>query len=241
MIAAPAIDIREGRCVQLVGGDPAAERVSLPDPLAVARHWWDIGFRALHVVDLDAAFGDGDNLAVVIDVLSETDATTQVGGGIREDGVADRLLAGGADRIVVGTRAVDEPDWLAQLADRYPGRIMVAADVRGQHVLRRGWTEEAGLELAEFLARLRELPLAGILCTDVAREGRMEGIDLATAERRIVAAHRPVWISGGITTLEELRALRMFGAAGAVLGMALYTGKLDARAVADEFGGGANQ
>ncbi|MBI4539354.1 MAG: 1-(5-phosphoribosyl)-5-((5-phosphoribosylamino)methylideneamino)imidazole-4-carboxamide isomerase [Gemmatimonadetes bacterium] len=237
MIAAPAVDIRGGRCVQLVGGDPAAERVNLPDPVAVARHWWDLGFRTLHVVDLDAALGSGDNRALVAEVLAATPATTQAGGGIRDDETAEHTLAVGATRIVVGTRAVDELEWLVRLATRHPGRVIVAADVRDRRVLRRGWTETSALDLATFLAALCDLPIAGILCTDVAREGRMGGIDLGAAEPIIAAAPAPVWISGGIRTLEELRALRAAGAAGAVLGMALYTGTLDARAVAEEFGG----
>lgn len=236
MIAAPAVDVREGRCVQLVGGDPARERVSLPDAAAVARQWWELGFRTLHVVDLDAALGVGENRAVVAEVLAVTPATTQVGGGIRDDEAAGALMAAGADRIVVGTRALDDPAWLEALAARHPGRIMVAADVRNGRMLRRGWTEESGADIGSFLARLAGLPIAGILCTDVAREGRMDGIDLAAAERMILAASAPVWISGGIRRLEELQALRVAGAAGAVLGMALYTGALDARAVAEEFG-----
>lgn len=237
MIVAPAVDVRGGRCVQLLGGDPAAERVSLPDPVQVARCWWALGFRALHVVDLDAALGSGDNRAVVESVLCATPATTQVGGGIRDDDAADRLVAAGAHRVIAGTRAVDDPEWLARLAARYAGRVMVAADVRDGRVLRRGWVEAAELDLASFLARLDGIPLAGILCTDVAREGRMEGIDLAGAERIIAEAPAPVWIAGGIHTLDELRALRAAGAAGAVLGMALYTAALDAHAVAEEFGG----
>lgn len=237
MIAVPALDLRGGRCVQLVGGDPAAERIRLPDPVQVARCWWALGFRGLHVVDLDAALGSGDNRAVVESVLCATAAATQVGGGVRDDGAADRILAAGAHRVIVGTRAVDDAEWLAGLAARHPRRVLVAADVRNGRVLRRGWTEEAELDIASFLARLDGLPLAGILCTDVAREGRVEGIDLARAERVIAQAPAPVWIAGGIHTLDELRALRTAGAAGAVLGMALYTGALDPRPVAEEFGG----
>lgn len=237
MIAVPAVDVKGGRCVQLVGGDPTAQRVSLPDPVEVARRWWALGFQALHVVDLDAALGSGDNRALVESVLCATRAVTQVGGGVRDDAAADRLLAAGAHRVIAGTRAVDDPAWLARLAARHPGRVMVAADVRDGRVLRRGWTEAAELDIASFLARLDGLPLAGIVCTDVAREGRLAGVDLAVAQRIIARAPAPVWISGGIHTVDELRALRAAGAAGAVLGMALYTGALDAHAVAEEFGG----
>lgn len=236
MIAAPAVDLRGGRCVQLVGGRPEEERISLPDPLAVARDWWEKGFGTLHVVDLDAALGHGDNLALVEALCSATPATVQVGGGIRDDAAAARVLAAGADRAVVGTRAVDDRDWLEALAQRHPGRIMVAADIRDGVVLRKGWTEASTLGILDFVSGLASLPLAGILCTDVAREGKVQGIDLAGAAAVIEASVHPVWISGGVSDMQDLTNLNEAGAAGAVLGMALYTGALDAAAVALEYG-----
>ena len=237
MIAAPAVDLRGGRCVQLVGGRPEEERVSLPHPVEVARRWWSVGFRALHVVDLDAALGTGANAAVVRRLLGSTPARTQVGGGLRDEAGVDAALAAGADRVVVGTRAVGDPAWLEALALARPGRIVVAADVRDRRVLVKGWTETALLSIDELLERVRGLPLAGVLCTDVAREGRVQGIDVGEAERVVRRAAHPVWISGGIRSVDDLRALEEAGAAGAVLGMALYTGALDAAEVAEAYGG----
>ncbi|MDT8341069.1 MAG: 1-(5-phosphoribosyl)-5-[(5-phosphoribosylamino)methylideneamino] imidazole-4-carboxamide isomerase [Longimicrobiales bacterium] len=237
MIAVPAVDLRGGRCVQLVGGRPEDERVSLPDPPAVARAWWERGFGALHVVDLDAALGTGHNRAVIADVASASPADTQVGGGVRDEAAVAALLALGVSRVVVGTRAVDDPAWLAETARRHPGRLTVAADVRDGVVLRKGWTEGTGLRLDDLLATLADLPLAGVLCTDVGREGQMEGIDRAAVARALAASPHPMWISGGVTTLEELEYLAGAGAAGVVLGMALYTGRLDAVAVARRWGG----
>jgi phosphoribosylformimino-5-aminoimidazole carboxamide ribotide isomerase len=236
MIVAPAVDLKGGRCVQLVGGRPEDERVSIPDPVAVAKRWWQLGFEALHVVDLDAAMGTGENGQVVRDVLVATPAQTQVGGGLRERFDVEAILRAGADRVVIGTRAVDDAGWLRHLAFALPGRLLVAADVRGAHVLRKGWTEESILTLEALLARLEELPLAGVLCTDVAREGRMEGIDAERAARAVAACDHPMWISGGVTSMRDLETLEAAGAAGAVLGMALYTGKLDAAEVARRFG-----
>ncbi len=236
MIAAPAVDLRGGRCVQLVGGRPEDERISLPDPLAVARDWWEKGFQTLHVVDLDAALGHGDNLALVEALCTATPATVQVGGGVRDDAAAERVLSAGADRVVVGTRAVDDPAWLEALALRHPGRIMVAADIRDGLVLRKGWTEASGLGILDFVAGLASLPLAGILCTDVAREGKVQGIDLEGAVAVIRGSAHPLWISGGVSTMKDLTNLNEAGAAGVVLGMALYTGALDAAAVALEYG-----
>lgn len=237
MIATPAVDLRGGRCVQLVGGRPEDERVSLPDPVAVARDWWERGFSALHIVDLDAALGQGDNRDVIAAVASATPAETQVGGGVRDAGAIDAVLSLGAARAVVGTRAVDDPAWLTAAARRFPGRITVAADVRDGMVLRKGWTEGTGLALEDFLATLADFPLAGVLCTDVGREGRMEGIHRPSVARALVASPHPMWISGGVTTLDELEFLADAGAAGVVLGMALYTGTLDADAVARRWGG----
>lgn len=237
MIAAPAVDLRGGRCVQLVGGRPEDERISLPNPDSVAREWWEQGFSCLHVVDLDAALGSGHNRAVIGRVVAGSPAEAQVGGGIRdEDGVA-ALLEIGVSRVVVGTRAVDDPEWLARVSARFPGRITVAADIRDGVVLRKGWTEAAGVGLEAFLDGLAPLPLAGILCTDVGREGRMEGIDRIEVARALERSPHPMWISGGVTTLDELDFLADVGAAGVVLGMALYRGVLDAEAVAGRYGG----
>ncbi len=235
--AVPAVDLKGGRCVQLVGGRPDDERVSLPDPVAVARGWRERGFGVLHVVDLDAALGSGSNLDLVRAIAREAPGELQVGGGVRDEALAAELLDAGVDRVVVGTRAIDDPDWLAALAGRHPGRIVVAADIRDGEVLRRGWTEGSGLRILEVLDALAELPLAGILCTDVGREGRVEGIDRSGVLEVLRGTAHPVWISGGVTTMDELRFLRSEGAAGAVLGMALYTGSLDAEAVAHAFGG----
>lgn len=237
MIAAPAVDLRGGRCVQLVGGQPEEERVSLPDPVAQAERWHDRGFGTLHVVDLDAALGSGDNLDIILRIAAATPAEKQVGGGIRDEERAATLLDAGIDRIVIGTRAVDDPDWLAALAEAWPGRVMIALDTRDGRILRKGWTEDSGLLLADYLPGLAELPLGGILATDVGREGRLEGIDREAVGETISLSPHPVWASGGVTTMEELQYLDESGAAGAVLGMALYTETLEPGEVAARWGG----
>jgi phosphoribosylformimino-5-aminoimidazole carboxamide ribotide isomerase len=237
MIAAPAVDLKGGRCVQLVGGRPDDVAVSLPDPIAAAERWYGAGFGTLHVVDLDAALGLGDNLGVILDLIQATPATTQVGGGIRTDERAEILLDAGAARIVVGTRGLDDPTWLAGLARAYPGRVMVALDTKDGRILRRGWTEESPLEIATALPALAGLPLAGILSTNVAREGRLQGIDREACREVIELSPHPVWASGGVTTMDELAYLAQAGSAGVVLGMALYTDTLNATDVAARWGG----
>jgi phosphoribosylformimino-5-aminoimidazole carboxamide ribotide isomerase len=241
VIAAPAVDLKDGRCVQLVGGRPESERVSLPDPVAVALDWVARGFGTLHVVDLDAALGSGSNEGVIGRIVSQTPAVLQVGGGIRDDERADALLGAGVARIVVGTRALDDPEWLAALAGRWPGRVILALDTRDGFVLRKGWTEATALHVDEYLAGLAEWPLAGILSTDVGREGRLSGIDRDACRRLVEASERPMWISGGITTLEEIAYLADAGAAGVVLGMAVYTGAVDVDEVAARWGSEPNR
>ena len=236
MIATPAVDIRGGRCVQLVGGRPEDERVSLPDPVVEAERWLTSGFESLHGIDLDAALGDGDNLDVISEIAAATAADVQVGGGVRSDERAELLLGAGADRIIVGTRGVDDPEWLGRLAARHRDRIVLALDMRDGEVLRKGWTESTGVDIGSFLPTVAELPLAGILSTDVGREGRLEGIDRETVARVLASSPHPVWVSGGITTIAELEYLDAAGAAGVVLGMALYTETLNHNEVAARWG-----
>ncbi|MES2522810.1 MAG: 1-(5-phosphoribosyl)-5-[(5-phosphoribosylamino)methylideneamino] imidazole-4-carboxamide isomerase [Gemmatimonadota bacterium] len=236
MIAIPAVDLREGNCVQLVGGDYAEERVRLDDPYSVAREWARVGLTRLHIVDLDAATGRGDNAGVIRDILRDSNVPVQVGGGVREESRIERLLDDGATYVVVGTRAVEDEDWRVEMANRFPGQLIVAADVRERLVVTRGWAETSRLNVIDFMEELNRLPLAGVLVTAVHLEGRMEGTDLPLMEEVAEASAWPVYASGGVTSLDDMRALEHRGLAGAVLGMALYTGVLDPRRLAEEFG-----
>ena len=235
MIAIPAVDLRDGKCVQLVGGEYATERVRLDDPLGVAREWARIGFQRLHLVDLDAATNRGSNRDVVREIVRDDVLDVQVGGGVRDADAVESLLGEGAARIVVGTRALEHPDWLDEMAHRFPAELVVAADVRQRRVVTRGWRHDTGRNVLDVVEELNALPLAGILVTAVHKEGRLEGTDLFLMEDVAEAAQFPVYASGGITTMHELRSLEERGVAGAVIGMALYTGALDPRAVAGEF------
>jgi phosphoribosylformimino-5-aminoimidazole carboxamide ribotide isomerase len=235
MIAIPAVDLREGACVQLVGGEYSQERVRRNDPVEVAREWTQHGFQRLHVVDLDAATGRGSNAGIIRRILSDCDGAVQVGGGIREGDRLDELLDEGAEWVVVGTRAIEEPDWLAGIAEANPGRIIVAADVRERRVLTRGWKKASPHHIDDVVDELNDLPLGGLLVTAVHREGQLQGTDLPLMESVAEASRFPLFASGGVTTMDDLRALAHRGAAGAVIGMALYTGALDPRAVAEEF------
>jgi len=235
VIAIPAVDLRDGQCVQLVGGSYEQERVRLPDPVQVAQSWAGMGFRRLHVVDLDAATGRSSNADAVRALLSRSRMEIQVGGGIRSEAQIGEWLGAGARSVVIGTRALKDSAWLAAMAKRYPSRLIVAADVRGRDVQALGWQESLGVEIDAVIAALNELPLAAVLVTAVHKEGQMAGTDLALMAEVARSCRHPVHASGGITRPAELRSLAQVGVAGAVLGMALYTGALDGRAIAQEF------
>ena len=238
MIVIPAVDVREGACVQLVGGSYAHEQVRLPDPIEAARRWAREGFRHLHVVDLDAATDRGSNAAVIMAVIVEATRLgleVQAGGGVRDDATVARLFEAGAERVVVGTRAAEDPDWLVRLAQRHPESIVAAADTRERRVVARGWQNTLAHDVVETVRRIGALPLAGILVTAVHKEGRLQGTDLPLMREVAAATRTPVIASGGITTIKDLRSLAGCGIAGAVIGMALYTGALDPRATVKEF------
>jgi phosphoribosylformimino-5-aminoimidazole carboxamide ribotide isomerase len=236
MIANPAVDLRDGACVQLVGGSYAEERVRLGNPIDVVRSWEHYGFQRLHLVDLDAATGRGSNFPLIRDILADASVPVQVGGGVRTDERVEELLAAGASRVIVGTRALEEHDWLTELAHRHPGEILVACDVRERHVTTRGWAHTLPVDILDVVEELNGLPLAGLLVTAVHREGQLRGTDLPLMEDVAEASAFPVYASGGVTSVADLRALEHRGIAGAVIGMALYTGALDPVVLAGEFG-----
>ena len=235
MIAIPAVDLRAGACVQLVGGSYEQERVRLDDPLGVTRTWAGHGFRRLHLVDLDAATRRGSNEDVVRDILAERTMDVQVGGGVRSGETIERLLADGARCVVVGTRALEEMDWLAEMTSLFPNELIVAADVRDRRLVTRGWARTLPRDILDAVAELNALPLGGLLVTAVHKEGQLGGTDLPLMEDVAELSEAPVIASGGITTMDDLRALADRGIAATVIGMALYTGALDPRIVADEF------
>ena len=226
MIVYAAIDLRGGRVVQLVGGRPDRERLSLPDAIGVARDFVARGFPALHVVDLDGALQEGSNGEQVAAIIDAVDVPVQVGGGVRDRAALSKWLAAGADKVIVGTRAIEDPDWLADVAGEFPGRLLVAADIRDGVVVSHGWTRSSGLTASAFLAAASRLPLAGLLVTDVGREGRLAGIDARLFADLAEESTVPIVAAGGIGSPRDLRLLDATGVAGAVVGTALYTGAI---------------
>jgi len=235
MIAIPAVDLRDGACVQLVGGSYDHERVRISDPVAVAHSWTAMGFERLHVVDLDAATGAGSNDGVVRDILGTVPAHVSVGGGIRSSDRVAELLALGAAYVVIGTRALEDPDWLAEQAARFPGRLIVAADVRGGRLATQGWRHSLDRDVLTVIRALGVLPLAGVLVTAVDVEGTLRGPALDLVSRAVEASSAPVIASGGVGTMDDLRALERTGASAVVIGMALYSGAIDPLSLIGEF------
>jgi phosphoribosylformimino-5-aminoimidazole carboxamide ribotide isomerase len=235
VLVIPAVDLRDGKCVQLVGGSYQDERVRFDNPLEIAHGWVRLGFQRLHVVDLDAATGRGRNTEIVHEILHDVDADIQVGGGVRQGEEIERLLGAGAAWVVVGTRALEEPSWLEGMAEAFPGQLIVAADVQRRRIVTRGWSQLLARDVLSVIEELNELPLAGVLVTAVHREGRLAGTDLFLMEDVAERSAHPVIASGGIATMNDLRQLVECGVSGAVIGMALYTGALDPRVLIEEF------
>jgi phosphoribosylformimino-5-aminoimidazole carboxamide ribotide isomerase len=235
MIAIPAIDIREGACVQLVGGSYDAEQLRLDDPVGIARRFEYDGFRRVHMVDLDAATDRGDNTETIRGMLRATVMEAQVGGGVRDEAAIESLLRDGAQRVVLGTRAVENPNWLTDMTEVFPGVLIVAADVRERRVVSRGWARMSDRYVLDLIRELNDLPLAGVIVTAVHKEGLMAGTDLRLMEEVVEESEHPVCASGGIGTIGDLRALEDTGVTSVVIGMALYTGAIDPRAIAEEF------
>lgn len=235
MIVIPAVDLRDAFCVQLVGGSFDKEMVRLDDPVGVARKWEADGFGCVHVVDLDAAMRRGSNAEVVSSIIRSVACDVQVGGGIRDESQIEDLLREGVTRVVVGTRAIEDRSWLSDIAYRFPGTIVVAADTRERNVVTRGWTRTVSRNVIDLVEELNDLPLAGVLVTAVHREGQLQGPDIRLMEDVVQASDHPIQSSGGIRGMNDLHDLAEEGVAAVIVGMAIYTGALDPRAAAEEF------
>ena len=220
----PAVDMQDGEVVQLVGGERGTGR-RYGDPVRAARQWVDRGAETLHLVDLDGAFeGERANVEAIESVLEAVDVDVQLGGGIRTAGDATDLLERGVDRVILGTAAIENPAIVEDISDEYPEGMIVSLDAKDGEVVVSGWTEGTGLDPAEAAARYEELGAAAILFTDVDVEGQLGGVRTEQVRRVVEAVDVPVVASGGVATLEDVRALRATGAAAIVVGTALYEG-----------------
>lgn len=232
----PAIDIRGGRCVRLRQGDYAAETVFGNDPVAMARRWAEAGAERIHLVDLDGAkAGRPENGTVIRRVVAEVTVPCQLGGGIRDDeALADALTDFRVDRVIVGTAALKNPEWFRAAAARYPQRILLGLDARDGRIATHGWLDVSETTVDALARGFDDVPLAGIVYTNIANDGMMQGIDEGTLAdfTRLADGPHPIIASGGVTTLDDVRRLAEIAAdhpklVGAIVGRALYEGRLD--------------
>jgi len=221
----PAVDVADGQAVRLVQGALGTES-RYGDPLDAALAWQRAGAEWLHLVDLDAAFGKGQNADLLATVVRQVDVAVELSGGIRDDESLARALATGCQRVVIGTAALEKPDWVAEVIARHGDRIAVGLDVKGTRLAARGWTTLGG-ELLDVLARLEADGCQCYVVTDVSRDGTLTGPNLDLLKQVASRTDQPVIASGGVASLDDLRAIAGLGAegvTGAIVGKALYAG-----------------
>ncbi|MDT9592714.1 bifunctional 1-(5-phosphoribosyl)-5-((5-phosphoribosylamino)methylideneamino)imidazole-4-carboxamide isomerase/phosphoribosylanthranilate isomerase PriA [Nocardioides zeae] len=222
----PAVDLKGGQAVQLTQGVDGTER-RYGDPVTAALRWQTEGAEWLHLVDLDGAFGVGSNRALQAEIVGRLDIDVEISGGIRDDASLEAALATGCRRVNIGTAAMEHPEWCARAIAEHGDRIAVGLDVRGRTLAARGWTREGG-DLYETLARLDAEGCARYVVTDVNKDGMLAGPNLQLLRDVCAATDRPVIASGGVTTLDDIRALVALvpdGVEGAIAGTALYEGR----------------
>ncbi len=223
----PAIDMMDHQVVQLVGGVPGTEKIKLPNPVDVAMSWVDKGAKYLHLVDLDAAFGNEDNLDTIREIASVSSVPVEVGGGIKKESTIRRLLDAGVDRVIVGTRAINDTEWLSEMSLTFPDRLVLALDTKGGQITVKGWQENAEITLDRMMYIIKELPLAAVLNTNVDVEGQGKGIDEKWVSEFSEKCPHKIIASGGVTSQEDAKILSGYGIESAVVGVSIYTGLME--------------
>ncbi len=221
----PAVDVADGQAVRLVQGAAGSE-TAYGDPLDAALAWQNDGAEWIHLVDLDAAFGRGSNAELLAEVVRRLDVKVELSGGIRDDESLTRALATGAQRVNIGTAALEDPEWCDRICSEYGDRVAIGLDVRGRTLAARGWTRDGG-DLYDVLARLDKAGATRYVVTDITKDGTMRGPNLDLLRDVCAVTDRPVIASGGVSTLDDLRALATLeetGVEGVIAGKALYAG-----------------
>ena len=226
----PAVDVADGQAVRLVQGAAGSE-TAYGDPLQAALAWQNDGAEWVHLVDLDAAFGRGSNAELLAGVINALDVNVELSGGIRDDESLARALGTGATRVNIGTAALENPEWCDRVVAEYGDRVAIGLDVRGRTLSARGWTRDGG-DLYEVLARLDKAGASRYVVTDITKDGMMRGPNLDLLREVCAATAKPVIASGGVSTLDDLRALATLeplGVEGVIAGKALYAGAFTVR------------
>ena len=233
MIIIPAVDIKNGKCVRLVQGRMEDETVFSNDPAAMAQKWAAAGAELIHVVDLDGAFEKSPrNLDAVKNIINTVDTPIQLGGGIRTERTVKTLLDMGVKRVIIGTEAINNPEWVMQICRRFPGQVVVGIDARNGRVAIEGWTETTHTRAVDLARRFEDCGVVAINFTDIYRDGMQTGPNIIETGRLAEAISIPVVASGGVATIDDIKnllPLEKVGVTGVITGKALYSGTLDFR------------
>lgn len=229
MLIIPAVDIKDGKCVQLVQGKPGTEQVIIDNPAEVAKEWEKKGASILHVINLDGAFGDEEkNREIIKEIISSISIPIQLGGGIRTKEEAAELLKMGVDKVILGTMAIKNPENVEELSQEFGSeRIIVALDSKDSKVVVKGWTEKTEKSAPELAKIFEKRGAGGILFTNVDYEGLLKGFDTAPLIELLDAVNIPIIYSGGVTSMDDIKKLSLTDVYGVVVGSALYKGKID--------------
>jgi phosphoribosylformimino-5-aminoimidazole carboxamide ribotide isomerase len=231
MLVIPAIDLKDGQCVRLLQGKKEAVTAYSNDPVATAKMWESCGAKLLHVVDLDGAFsGTLKNLDVIIKIRKSVRIPLQVGGGIRKIGNMINLFSAGIDRIIVGTAAIEDPEFITDSCRKYPGRILAGIDAKEGMVAIRGWEEVTSLTAKEMARRLELIGIAGIIYTDITRDGMISGPNIEETKEMVESVRIPVIASGGVSCIDDIKnLLKIRNLWGVITGKAIYSDAMDLR------------
>ena len=229
MIIIPAIDLKNGQCVRLLQGLKDKVTVYSNEPEKIAQQWEADGAKLIHIVDLDGAFsGEQKNADAIMNIRSAVKLPLQVGGGIRKIGTIMRLLSAGINRIILGTAAIEDPDFLTEACSLNPGKILLGIDAKDGMVAIKGWEEVTSVSAQELAKRLERIGIAGIIYTDISRDGMLTGPNIAAVREMVACVNIPIIASGGVSSLEDIRNLmRIENLWGVITGKALYAKSLD--------------
>ncbi|MEI7686714.1 MAG: 1-(5-phosphoribosyl)-5-[(5-phosphoribosylamino)methylideneamino]imidazole-4-carboxamide isomerase [Planctomycetota bacterium] len=224
----PAIDLRGGQCVRLRQGDYKQETVFGADPAAMAKRWVADGATFLHLVDLDGAKeGRPANGPSIAAIVAAAGVPCQLGGGLRTEADIALALSWGVSRVIIGTKALQSPTWLDEMAVKFPGKIVLGIDAKGGQVATHGWLDVSTTSALDLARRFERLPLAALVYTDISRDGMMQGVNAPAMAEMAAATKLPVIASGGVTTLDDIRVLAKIPMAGVIVGRALYEDRLN--------------
>ena len=228
MLIMPAVDIKDGKCVQLVQGEPGSEMVKIDNPEKVAKHWEDLGAKNIHLIDLSGTIDGKTSFEVIEKILDEVSVPVQLGGGIRDVGYAKKLLDLDIERIIIGTMGIQHPEIITQLSEEYGSeRIMISLDSKDNKVVIKGWQEKIDKSPTEISQEFKDHGAGSILFTNVDVEGLLGGFYTEPVEELKKSVDLPIVYSGGITTIDDIKKLNKSGVEGIVIGSALYTNKID--------------